>query len=434
MRSSKSSSSAVEAAAVRIRDRRRLSRLGPVSVTLALLSALATLLIFADYTPISPTSNVVLGLFALNACIILFLMGLLLVEFRRLLAARRAQTAGAGIHIRMVGLFAGIAAFPALLMAMVGSITLDRVLNPAFLQDVRGFIYTTGEVARIFREAQCRALLQEARLTAMDLDRVSPLFTSNPPLFKEYFAGRAQVLGFSSAVMMKANGVVIEYGTATSSRIVQPEASDFEDARKDEPLCLILDEGRTFVAVREMKSFPDTFMYAARPVDPLATAFPVQVRNLTALYNAYEGHRRNIQIAFATMYALIALIMLFSATWLGLSVANRLVTPIRRLITATDQVSSGNLYVQVPVQKSDGDLGHLGETFNKMTSELRLQQNRLLAASKLNDERRAFTEAVLAGVPSAFSIHQPSSCSTRRLTSIRNRLWAGLSPRLFPSL
>jgi len=401
MRSSKSSSSAVEAAAVRIRDRRRLSRLGPVSVTLALLSALATLLIFADYTPISPTSNVVLGLFALNACIILFLMGLLLVEFRRLLAARRAQTAGAGIHIRMVGLFAGIAAFPALLMAMVGSITLDRVLNPAFLQDVRGFIYTTGEVARIFREAQCRALLQEARLTAMDLDRVSPLFTSNPPLFKEYFAGRAQVLGFSSAVMMKANGVVIEYGTATSSRIVQPEESDFEDARKDEPLCLILDEGRTFVAVREMKSFPDTFMYAARPVDPLATAFPVQVRNLTALYNAYEGHRRNIQIAFATMYALIALIMLFSATWLGLSVANRLVTPIRRLITATDQVSSGNLYVQVPVQKSDGDLGHLGETFNKMTSELRLQQNRLLAASKLNDERRAFTEAVLAGVPAA---------------------------------
>jgi two-component system nitrogen regulation sensor histidine kinase NtrY len=77
------------------------------------------------------------------------------------------------------------------------------------------------------------------------------------------------------------------------------------------------------------------------------------------------------------------------------------VTPIRRLITATDQVSSGNLYVQVPVHQSDGDLGHLGETFNKMTSELRLQQNRLIAASRLNDERRAFTEAVLAGVPAA---------------------------------
>lgn len=382
-------------------ERRWLARLGPISVTIALLSALATLLIFADYTPISPTSQVVLALFALNAAISLFLMALLFLEARRLIAARRAQAAGARIHFRMVALFSGIAAFPAILMALVGSVTLDRVLNPAFLQDVRGFIYTTGSVARIFRESQCRALLQEARLTATDLDRASPLFTSNRALFKEYFAGRAQVLGFSSAAMIKRDGTVVEYGTASTSRIVQPEASDFDDAARDEPLCLILDEGRTFVALRQMQNFPDSFIYAARPVDPLATAFPMQVQNLTTLYEAYEGHRRNIQIAFAIMYALIALIMLLSATWLGLSVANRLVTPIRRLITATDQVSSGNLYVQVPVHQSDGDLGHLGETFNKMTSELRLQQNRLIAASRLNDERRAFTEAVLAGVPAA---------------------------------
>ncbi len=36
-----------------------------------------------------------------------------------------------------------------------------------------------------------------------------------------------------------------------------------------------------------------------------------------------------------------------------------------------------------------------------MTSELRLQQNRLVAASNLIDERRVFTEAVLSGVPVA---------------------------------
>lgn len=364
------------------RERRWLALLGPISVTLALSSALATLLIFADYTPIRPTSQVVLALFAINAAISLFLIVLLFLEARRLVAARRAQVAGARIHFRMVALFSGVAAFPAILMAMVGSVTLDRVLNPAFMQDVRGFINSTGSVAQIFRESQCRALLQEAKLTATDLDRASPLFTSNRTLFKEYFAGRAQVLGFSAAALMKRDGTVVEYGTAPSSRIVQPEASDFDDAASDEPLCLILDEGRTFAALRQMLNMPDTFVYASRPVDPLATTFPVQVQKLTALYEAYEGHRYNIQIAFAIMYALIALIMLLSATWLGLSVANRLVRPIRRLITATDQVSSGNLYVQVPVHRADGDLGHLGETFNKMTSELRLQQNRLIAADR----------------------------------------------------
>jgi two-component system nitrogen regulation sensor histidine kinase NtrY len=382
-------------------ERRWLARLGLAAVSLALASAVATLLIFADYTPISPTSQVVLILFGANAFIILFLVGILVAELRRLVAARRAQQAGARIHIRMVALFSGIAAAPAILIALVGSVTLDRVLNPAFLQDVRGFIYTTGEVARIFREAQCRALLQEASLTASDLDRIAPLHSSNRGLFLEYFGGRSRILGFTSAAMIKRDGSVIEYGTAPFSRIVTPEPADFEDAIRDEPLCLVLDEGRTFVALRAMKNFPDTYMYAARPVDPLATEFPAQVRNLTSLYDAYEGHRRNIQIAFATMYALIALIMLLSATWLGLSVANRLVRPIRRLINATDEVASGNLYAQVPVHRREGDLAHLGETFNKMTSELRLQQNRLIAASRLNDERRVFTEAVLSGVPAA---------------------------------
>ena len=129
--------------------------------------------------------------------------------------------------------------------------------------------------------------------------------------------------------------------------------------------------------------------------------FPQQAANLIAIYNGFEAHRRNILLAFAIMFGLLALIMLLSAVWLGLSFANRLVAPIRRLIAATDQVAAGNLYVRVPPDRTEGDLSHLGETFNNMTTELRLQQNRLLAANRLNDERRAFSEAVLSGVPAA---------------------------------
>ena len=101
------------------------------------------------------------------------------------------------------------------------------------------------------------------------------------------------------------------------------------------------------------------------------------------------------------MYVLLALVFMLSATWTGLSFANRLVTPIRRLMAATNQVSVGNLYVQVPINRREGDLATLGDTFNQMTSELRLQQNRLVAATQTLEERRAFTEAVLAGVPAA---------------------------------
>ena len=426
-------------------ERRFLSRFGPVAVSGAVLLAMGTLLIFADFTPITPTSGVVASLFLANFVVIIMLIGLMIAEIWRLVSARRQQAAGARLHIRIVALFSGIAAVPAILIAVVGSITLDRSLNPAFMQDVRGFVYNTAEAARLFRESQCRSLLQESRLAAFDLAPAMPFFGNNRQIFDEFFNSRARYLNFSVAALIKPDGTVLQRydqapdAKASASRtpeaqssapaspngnngtgapqaskpagapaatpvpapLAAPDASDFEDARKNEPLCLILEEGRVFVALRQVPETEDTFLYAARPIDPFAVEFPAQAANLIGLYESYEQHRGNIQIAFATMYVLIALIMVLSATWLGLSFAARLVTPIRRLIAATDQVATGNLYVQVPVQNSDGDLAHLGETFNKMTSELRLQQNRLIAANHLIDERRLFTEAVLSGVPAA---------------------------------
>jgi len=51
---------------------------------------------------------------------------------------------------------------------------------------------------------------------------------------------------------------------------------------------------------------------------------------------------------------------------------------------------------QVPVLRSEGDLAQLGETFNKMTQELRTQRDELVSASDLIDSRRRFIEAVLS--------------------------------------
>jgi two-component system nitrogen regulation sensor histidine kinase NtrY len=391
-------------AAVRKRSRRLLSKLGPVAVALAFCAAAASFAIFIGYTPIPATDRVVLALLFLNAFCILFLIVVVVAEGWSLLAARRAQVAGARLHIRIVGLFSIIAVVPAILMAAVGSATLERTLNPAFMHDVGRSIQSTVNAAEIFREDQCRALLQEARLTAADLDRGKTMFTADRNLFHEFFASRARFLGFTAAAMMHSDGAIeekIDTGARFGTSIVKPGKDDFEIARKNEPICIILDEGLTFAALRQLASFDDIYLYVARPVDPLSVGFASEAAKLSGLYAGFAQHRQGIQIAFATMYVLIAIIMLLSATWVGLSFANRLVAPIRRLIAATDQVASGNLYVQVAVNPSEDDLAHLGETFNKMTSELRLQQNRLIAASNLIDERRLFTEAVLSGVPVA---------------------------------
>lgn len=388
---------------------------GRIAVFFAICVALGSFFIFAGYTPIVLSDPVVLSLFLANIFSILLLLGLVVVEAFGLIVARKKGVAGASLHIKIVALFSIIAAAPALLMAWVGSVTLERSLNPSFMQDVRGFVLNTIDAARLFREEQCKSILQEARLTALDLDRGKVMFDVDRPLFREFFTSRAKYLGFTAAALLKPDGTIVEKidtGDPAGARIVQPEKNDFDDAKKNEPLCLIPDNGGTFVALRALTSFPDIYLYVARPVDPFSLEFPREANKLVTLYDAFDSHRKGIQIAFAALFVSIALIMLLSATWFGLAFANQLIAPIRRLIAATDQVASGNLYVQVPVKKREGDLAHLGETFNKMTSELRLQQNRLIAASNLIDERRLFTEAVLSGVPVAVIGVGPSGIVT----------------------
>ncbi|WP_243067212.1 sensor histidine kinase NtrY-like [Candidatus Rhodoblastus alkanivorans] len=373
-------------------------------MAVAILCAIGSFLIFAGLTPLTPTDQNVKYLFFVDAAIAVILAALVAFEAVQLIRAWRARTAAAGLHIRIVALFAVIAAVPAISMAIVGSVTLDKLFNPAFMRDVRGFIGGATEAANLFRENQCLWLLQESQLTASDLDRGKPMFDSDRSLFKEFFTSRAHFLGFSAAAMIKRDGSIVEQvdtGSMIRDPVVKPQEQDFNDSLKNEPLCLILNQGRTFVALRPLPSFKDTFLYTSRPVDPFTLEFPKQAAALNHLFDNFEQHRSQFQTTLAIMFGLLATIMLLAAVWIGLAFTNALVAPIRRLIAATDQVSAGNFYVQVPVRASEGDLAHLGQTFNKMTSELRQQQSRLIAANHLMDERRVFTEAVLFGVPAA---------------------------------
>ena len=158
----------------------------------------------------------------------------------------------------------------------------------------------------------------------------------------------------------------------------------------------MLPEQNYVAAVIRLRAFNDTFLYVARQLDPHVVAQLKQTEASVAEYAEIESRRLGIQVNFALIFAVIALTILMASILIGLNFANWLVAPIRRLMGAANIVSTGDLHVQVPVLRSEGDLAQLGETFNKMTQELRTQRDELVSASDLIDSRRRFIEAVLS--------------------------------------
>ena len=376
--------------------------LGGIVVLLALGSALVTFLVLSGATPISPVHEVVVGVFVLNALLILVLLVIVALETSVLIKARRRGAAAAGLHVRIVGLFGFVAALPAILIAVIATITIERGLEPWFSDRMRDAIFKSVEVADAYAAAQCKSLGREIRLLSDDLARAKPAFDVDRKWFETFLTARATALGLPVAAIMQPPATTVVRANIDVLRDPpKPDQAAFDDANSaPEPICVIPPRGRIFGALMKLPSYDNSYLHIAREVDPLAVEFPAVARGAAVEYLAIDARRQGVQIAFASMYALIAVILLLSAVWLGLSFANNLVAPIRRMIHATDQVSSGNFYVQVPVRRSEGDLAHLGETFNKMTAELRRQRDGLVSASEIIDRRRRFTETVLSGVSS----------------------------------
>jgi two-component system nitrogen regulation sensor histidine kinase NtrY len=139
---------------------------------------------------------------------------------------------------------------------------------------------------------------------------------------------------------------------------------------------IVIAPGQTSMvgAIKSLQNFNDTYLYVVRPVNARVLAQLRATRANVAEYQLLEQRRTGVQVAFGLMYVAIALTLLLSAIWIGMWFANRLVAPIGQLMSAAQQISQGNLGVEVGVDPADGDLAVLGATFNTMTSELKRRQ------------------------------------------------------------
>ncbi|MGB5182582.1 MAG: PAS domain-containing sensor histidine kinase [Xanthobacteraceae bacterium] len=376
-----------------------MSRLiGACAVGVALLSATATFLVLAGLTPIAPVHEVVVDLLLGNVVTGLLLLGIIGREVWKVVQARRRGRAGSRLHVQIVGLFAVIAAVPTVLVSVVASTTLDRGLDRFFSTRTRAMIEQSMIVANAYVSEHADAIRGDLLAMAYDLGRVKSIFDSDRDQFQKIVSAQAAGRNLSAAILLKSDGSTVDKGGVTvDKKVVLPTPDLLAEVNETEPRVALIPEDNHLAAVVKLRGYDDMYLYGARLLDPRVVAQLRATQESVGEFANLEARRLGIQIAFGLMFAIIALIVLLSSAWIGLDFANRLVAPIRRLIGAANVVSTGNLDIQVPVRRSEGDLARLGETFNKMTQELRTQHEDIVRARDLIDSRRRFTEAVLAG-------------------------------------
>src|SRR5262249_56274974 len=107
-------------------------------------------------------------------------------------------------------------------------------------------------------------------------------------------------------------------------------------------------------------------------------------------YLRLKLQRRPIQTAYTLTLALVTIVALFAATWVGFYVARGITVPIQRLAEGTRAVAQGDLDQRIRGE-GDDEIGTLVTAFNHMTADLKTSRTEL-------DARRRDLEIVLANI------------------------------------
>ena len=94
-----------------------------------------------------------------------------------------------------------------------------------------------------------------------------------------------------------------------------------------------------------------------------------------------EEFKREAKAIRARVLALVLAILIFAGAGVVI-LSYQLLRPVRRLVTATEQMASGDLRQEIPVRSRD-ELGMLTKSFNRMVRNLRKIQTELIRSEKL---------------------------------------------------
>ena len=138
--------------------------------------------------------------------------------------------------------------------------------------------------------------------------------------------------------------------------------------------------------------------------DHLTGELATHFRRVTEAYEDYNKLRvlkRPLQGTYLSLFLMMTLMILVSATWMGLYLAKRITRPVQMLAAGAKEIGAGHLDHRIEAETRD-EFGSMVEAFNNMAGELAASQ-RKLERSRLDlerknlqlDERRRYIETVL---------------------------------------
>lgn len=379
---------------------RRTGRILAGALTAAAFGfAIATYVAITGGSSMADNARLVLVLLQIDLALFLLLCIVVARHLVGLWLERRREKLGARLQSRLVVLFSLIAVAPAIVVSAFSAVFFNFGLETWFSERVRTAVTESSAVAEAYLNEHLQVIRGDILSMARDLDRSASLLHDNPRRFSRIVAAQGVVRNLSEAYVLDGTGHALASWSLGFVLDRSPAPLDALDrAREGEVILLTSERDDRVRAVMKLDRIVDAFLYVGRYVEPNVLEHIEKTRRVADEYQDIRQRRSTIEITFAMIYIVVALLLVLIAIWVGLVFANRMSQPISQLASAAERVRGGDLSARVPEERGADELGLLARAFNRMTSQLEGQRRELVDANRQLDERRHFIETVLSGV------------------------------------
>jgi two-component system nitrogen regulation sensor histidine kinase NtrY len=333
----------------------------------------------------------------LNVLLLVVFAFLVVRNLVKLMFERRQQILGSHLRTRLVLAFVGLSLSPAVLLFIASTNFMDNSIEKWFDVQVEQSLQGSHDVVQAFYKGTAESMQARSREIADTLATRGLIAPERRAELHRLLEARRAQAGASAVQIFSPARELLSVAfspSAVGGITVAPDSEAFEHLLAGESLMRVeplgdgdvvrgsspvIDHGRVIAAVAMDQYIPVSLSHRAEDIERSFREY----RELKIL-------KQPIKNTYLLTLTLITLVVVFAATWYGLSLAKTITVPIQQLAEGTREVAHGNWDVHIEGAGGD-EIGTLVSAFNQMTGDLKKFNTEL-------EERRRHMETILANI------------------------------------
>lgn len=367
-----------------------------------ILSGIAILSGFLTYSIISyggvslaKRTSLVMPFIIFDIIIIILLCLIIINRVYTIYKEQKRGAIGARLHITIISIFSLVTITPSILMGVLAITFFKSGVSIWFSKPVQDTLNDASIVAELYLQEHIRNI----RIDAIDFANKMKVLLCEYDVFlqKDQLELKKEIdtlvdeQNLEEAFVFCVNQSRKQTTSISSSLAVSLELIALDDTSEEDlnnatagEIIVKENHGTVQALIQIDSELQDiaVYLWISKGIDQNILKYVTKARDSTQYYNELLENQNRFQITLMILFALSSLLLLLAAIWMGITLANILVTPITRLISAANDVSKGDLTVRIPEIHIKNELNKLVQSFNRMTERLERQNKDLIISEK----------------------------------------------------